>query len=81
MRIRAPERNARVRVQGRKGFEGGSWRDGRRWGRGKERDRGAGESVVVAGFGGRNPLRAISGRAVFRGSQNGRRPHQIPALG
>lgn len=40
-----------------------------------------GGGVVAAGFGGRNPLRAISGRAVFRGSQNGRRPHQAPLLG
>jgi len=54
---------------------GGMVGEGRR---GKEREQGR---AVVVGFGGRNPLRAISGRAVFRGSQNGRRPHQAPPLG
>lgn len=50
-------------------------------GEGRKGIEGRGKSVVVAGFGGRNPLRAISGRAVFRGSQNGRHPHQDSALG
>lgn len=42
MRIRAPERNARVRVLGRKGFEDGSWRDDWRRRREKESQGGRG---------------------------------------
>lgn len=86
MRIRAPERNTRVRVQGRKRFEGvalgGMVRDegGERKESKRKKRREKGEAVD-AGFGGRSPLRAISGRAVFRGSQNGRHPHQAPPLG
>lgn len=86
MRIRAPERNTHVRVQGREGFEGmalggmvGEGGEGRKESKRKKgRERG---EAVDAGFGGRSPLRAISGRAVFRGSQNGRHPHQAPPLG
>lgn len=76
-----------------KRFEGGgdgSWRDDWRRRRGvrkeskrkKRREKGeAGCWMLDAGFGGRSPLRAISGRAVFHGSQNGRHPHQVPPLG
>lgn len=56
----------------------GSWRDGCRR---REKERKQGGSMLVAGFVDRNPLRAISGRVVFRGSQNGRHPHQAPPLG
>ena len=66
-----------ARAQGVRGWLLEGWlekekREGKRVTRGR-----GGSSLVAAAFGGRNPLRAISGRAVFRGSQNGRRPTRL----